>query len=430
MKKYLYVLIFGAVMVSLFCLNSNAFALGGGGFRNEAALDAEANGMADVFVAQADSPSAVHYNPAGMTQLEGSYVRIGGTIEAPRNSYTSTAGMESQMQKQLFYIPNMYLVNDVKSENWKVGLSLTSPYGLATDWADDSFSAYQATESNLEFYQINPSLAYKVNDVLSIGGGIDYMMSYISKHKRLVPALGGGEFRLKGDDTAWGYNLGVLYKPSERHSFGTSYRSKIEMLYEGTARLTGLNAVAQGLYSFTSSEYTTAIKSKLVLPKSLAAGYAFRPDEKWTFEVDLEWTDWSSVQEDFVTYPNESNTTRLGLLNSGNPAAKDWHSSLGYGIGAQYRYNDKTTLRGGYNFLETPIPSANFETALPDSDKHCFTFGLGYKLSDSLTVDASYFGVVLVDRNVTNDVASATSNLDGEYEGYVNIVSVGFTYKY
>ncbi|MFH1853928.1 MAG: OmpP1/FadL family transporter [Candidatus Omnitrophota bacterium] len=425
-----------AVVVPLFFLlsalvSTSVFALGGGGFKNEAALDAEANGMADVFVAQADSPSAVHFNPAGLTQLEGNYVRIGGTVEVPRNSYTSTAGVETHMQKQLFYIPNMYLVNDIKSKDWKLGLSLTSPYGLGTDWTDDSFSAYQATESNLEFYQINPSIAYKVNDVFSVGFGIDYMMSYISKHKRLVPALGGGEFRLKGDDDAWGYNIGVLYKPSERHSFGASYRSEIEMEYEGTARLTGLNATAQALYSFTSSEYSTAIKSKLVLPKSLAAGYAFSPNEKWTFEVDLEWTDWSSVQEDFVTYPNESSTSpHLGLLNSGNPASKDWHSSLGYGIGTQYRCTDKATLRGGYNFIETPIPSANFDTALPDSNKHCFTFGMGYKLSDSLTVDTSYFGVVLADRNVTNDVASSTSDLDGEYKGYINIVSVGFTYRY
>ena len=80
--------------------------------------------------------------------------------------------------------------------------------------------------------------------------------------------------------------------------------------------------------------------------------------------------------------------------------------------------------------METPVPSATFETALPDSDKHCFTFGLGYEVNDSLTIDTSYFGVLLLDRDVTNDVRTAAPDIDGRYEGYANIISVGFTYKY
>lgn len=415
---------------ALFIVPNDAFAVGGGGFRNEPAVDAEANGMADCFVAQADSPSAVHFNPAGLTQLEGNYVRVGSTLQGPRNSHTSTSGVESYMQKQLFFIPNVYLVNDLGLDNWKFGLSVTSPYGLATDWADDSFSAYQATESNLEVYQINPSVAYKVNDALSIGAGIDYVISDISKHKRLLAALGGGELQLKGDDEAWGYNVGILYKPSERHSIGASYRSEVELTYKGTVSLSDLSAAAQFLYSFTGPEYSTAMKSKLTLPRSLAVGYAFRPDDKWTLEVDVEWTDWTSVQEDFVTYPDESNATRLSLLNSGNPSSKDWNGSLAYGIGTKYKFNDKLTLRGGYLFIETPIPSANFETALPDCDRHGITLGAGYRLMENLSIDLAYFGVFMVERNVTNDVASSSSNLDGEYDGYVNIVSVGFTYKY
>jgi long-chain fatty acid transport protein len=428
-QRYL-VIILLSFLCSLFIYQNDAFSIGGGGFRNEASVDAEASGMADCFVAQADSPSAVHFNPAGLVQLDGDYLRVGNTVLAPRNSYTSTTGNESYMQMQTFFIPSMYLVNDIGLENWKFGLSVTSPYGLGTDWADDSFSRRQATESCLEYYQINPTLAYKVNDSLSVGVGVDYMISYISKHKRIAAALGGGDFHLKGDDDGWGYNVGLLLKPWDRHSFGMSYRSKIDLTYEGFASLNALNAAAQALYSFTSSEYSTPIESKLTLPRSLAVGYAFKPNEKWTFEVDCEWTDWTSLQEDFVKYTEEGNTNRLAALNDGNPAAKDWHASLAYGIGAQYRTNDKLTLRGGYLFIETPIPSANFETALPGSDRHGITLGVGYKLNDSLSIDASYFGVLFVDREVTNDVRTSDPDIDGEYEGYINLVSVGFTYKY
>jgi len=424
-------LVFTVTLLTLLLVfSSELYAVGGGGFRNEAALDAEANGMADCFVAQADSPSAVHFNPAGLTQLEGSYVRIGNTVQAPRNFHTNTSGNESSMQMQTFDIPSLYLANDFGLERWRFGLSATSPYGLGTDWADDSFSSVQATESNTEFFQLNPSVAYKVNDALSIGVGVDYMTSHVSKHKRILPALGGGDFQLKGNDDGWGYNVGVLYKHSEKHSLGVSYRSEIELIYEGTVSLNDLNATANFLYAVPIPTYSTAMESKLILPSSLAVGYAFRPNEKWTFEVDVEWTDWASVEQELILYPEESNASRLSLLNDGNPVSKDWHDSMAYGIGAQYRANDKLTLRGGYLFIETPIPSANFETALPDCDRHGITLGAGYKLREDLTVDLAYFGVLMVDRDVTNDVASANADLDGEYSGYVNIISVGFTYKY
>ncbi|MBU4589741.1 MAG: OmpP1/FadL family transporter [Candidatus Omnitrophica bacterium] len=423
MKRYL-TIISG---ILLLC-TANAFALGGGGFRNEAALDAEANGMAGCFVAQADSPAAVHYNPAGMVQMEGNYVRVGNTTQAPRNSHTSTAGNESYMQMQTFHIPSIYVVNDIGFEDWKFGLSVTSPYGLGTDWADDSFSRYQATETSLEFYQINPAIAYKVNDVLSVGVGADYMKSYISKHKRINDTGGVGDFHLKGDDDAWGYNVGLLYRPSEQHSFGVSYRSEIEMTYKGHASLSNLS---QGIYSAVFPDvYVTGLESDLTVPQSVALGYAYRPDDKWTIEVDIDWTDWTSIQEDYVKWTDETNATRLSILNGGNPAPKDWHASLAYGIGAQYKANEKWTLRGGYLFIETPIPSANFETALPDTDRHGITLGAGYKLREDFTIDVAYFGVLMVERDVTNDVASASSNLDGEYKGYVNVFSVGLTYKY
>lgn len=431
MKRGSYSLVLLVISFVLLGLSSDVFALGGGGFRNEAALDAEANGKAAAFVTQADSPSAVHFNPAGLVQLEGNHVRMGYTCEAPRNSQTNTSGVETNMQKDTFYIPNFYFVSDMGLKDLRFGLSATSPYGLGTDWADDSFSRYQATESNLEFYQLNPTVAYRVNDVLSLGLGIDYMSSDISKHKRMAAVLGEGDFHLKGDDDAWGYNIGVLIRPSEKHSIGLSYRSEIELMYEGKASITNLSTYAQTTYSFSGPSYSTDIKSKLTLPKTLAVGYAFKPNEKLTVEVDCEWTGWSSVQEDFVTYPNESNTSRLGLLNSGNPASKDWNDSLAYGIGAEYEATDKLELRCGYLFYQTPIPAANFDTALPDSDRHAGTLGFGYELSDSLTLDVSYFGVVYVDRDVTNDVAIANGgDLDGKYKGYMNIVSVGFTYKY
>ena len=162
MSKYLPI-----IVAILFIYIGEVFALGGGGFRNEAALDAEAIGKGQAFVAQADSPSAVHFNPAGLIQLNDNYIRVGYAYEGPRNSHTDTAGNESSMQMHSFLIPYLYYVGDFGLERWRFGLGVNSPYGLGTDWADDSFSRLVSTESNVKMYNINPSIAYKVNDCLS-----------------------------------------------------------------------------------------------------------------------------------------------------------------------------------------------------------------------------------------------------------------------
>lgn len=148
MKKYLYLgLIFVVMSLVLLCLSHDVFALGSGGFRNEV-VDAEASGKGYCFTAQADGPSAVHYNPAGMTQLDGQQVSLGYTLEAPRNECeSSAAGNTVQMQRQLFFVPNFFYVTGLPWEGFNFGLAAVSPYGLSTDWADDSFSRKNMTTS-------------------------------------------------------------------------------------------------------------------------------------------------------------------------------------------------------------------------------------------------------------------------------------------
>jgi long-chain fatty acid transport protein len=408
------------------------------GFKNDALLDTEATGMATMFVAQADSPSAVQFNPAGMVQLKEDQVRVGYTSAIPRNFRTDTNGDTSNAQVDNFLVPSLYFVNSLGSENWKLGLGVTSPYGLGTDWADDSFARFQTTESRVDVLQINPAAAYKFNDVVSVGFGIDYVMSEAHSHKRIADGdAGGGSsgnggfgvFHLKGDDDAWGYNLGLLVKPSEKHSIGVSYRSKIDLTYQGKISMSNLSS---GIYAalFAGDNYETGMESRLSLPQTISLGYAFKPNNKWTFEADAIWTDWSCVQEDFVKYTEEGDPNILALLNDGNPLSKDWNATMSYGIAAKYQATDKWVLRCGYLYAGTPVPAANFEPSMIDMEMHCVSVGAGYALKKDITIDAAYFGGFYKDRYITNDIAQLTSNLDGTYESYVNVVSLSFTYKY
>lgn len=421
------------IMVIASC--GNVFALGGGGFRNEV-VDAEAAGKGYSFVAQADNPSAVHYNPAGMMQLEGQQVSLGYTVEGPRNECdTSQTGDTVQMQKDIFFIPNFFFVTELPWENFRFGLGATSPYGLSTDWAGDSFSSMVSEESNLKMFNINPSIAYKVNDYLSVGVGLDYFISDISKYKRTTAALGGGNFHLKVDDEGWGYNAGLLIKPFEGHRIGVSYRSEIDLEYEGTANLDNLIGAYNAI--FGGSTYSTKLQSDGTIPRSVAVGYAYQPNDRLTIEADVEWTDWACVEEEYLHYPDEEAATdamkgnRLAVLNDGNPVSRDWNDVFSYGIGLDYKWTEATDLRCGFFYVEKTIPSANLDTALPDSNKHGITLGLGHQWLKDVKFDMAYTFIKLRDRDITNDVGLNTgSNIDGTYKGHINIVAVEFTYKY
>ena len=437
MNKKISVFILGLFIVSaVYC--DNALAVGAGGFKNEV-VSAKAMGRGAAGAAQIDDPAAVYYNPAAMSYLEGNAVTIGYTLEMPRTTGKPTSGGDVDMESQNFLVPNFYLVDNFGLEKFTFGLGYTVPFGLGTDWPDDSYSRYVATESDVAVQNINPSVAFKVNDSLSVGLGINYMISDVNKYRKFnvtatntslgFPATeSDGDFYLKGDDEGWGYNLGVLYNFADSHRLAVAYRSEVDFSQKGTLSLNGLGAGATAATFGTS--YDTSIKADMTLPEVITLGYAWDINDEFTVEADLEWTGWSSIVQDWVEWEQETDATRLAILNAGNPASKDWDDVLSFGIGLNYKYSDKIDLRCGYIFEENPIPEANFDTALPDADRHGITLGFGYKFN-SMVMDVAYMALFFEDRDVANDVGSTSNaSIDGSYEQFVNIFAFGFTYEY
>ncbi len=420
----------------LLMTGGQGFAAGAGAYRVEV-TDAMAVSIAGAFVGLANSPAAVFYNPAGMTQMKQSEASLGVALIQPKESAKPTNGDKTKMQRDTFLIPTTAVVMPV-TQNISLGFGATSFWGLSTGWSQDSFARYVATSTTLKNEDYVAALAYRLNDSFSMGLGLIIDQSSVQKEKKITQAgvVPDANFKLQGDNTAAGFQVSGLYKINERHQVGVQYSSDIRRKYHGKIHLDDLNnAVLSAVYgfnpNFTSSSYETDVVSKATLPQSVDIGYCYRPVEKWTFSVDFMWMDWGSIKEEELAYPNETDPARLTFLNLGNPANRDWHSTLSLGLGTEYAMSDRLRLRGGYYFHQSPVPQDTWDPSLPDADSHSLATGFGYDITRSLTLDMAYSAMFYNTRSVSNGVGDASGGpIDGKYRQRIYLVLATMTYKF
>ncbi|MCK5180837.1 MAG: outer membrane protein transport protein, partial [Candidatus Omnitrophica bacterium] len=334
---------------------------------------------------------------------------------------------------QNFPVPHLYLVSDFGLDNFVFGLGGTSSWGLGTSWAEDSFSRYVATDSDVKNMDTMVTAAFKVNDQWSFGLSGDYDYSVANKSKKLIQ-LGGadGDFNLKADASGWGYRLATLFKLNERHQFGLMYRSSIQEKYRGKLFLHELNDSGSNyLAIFGGPDYETNIAVESELPQSAIIGYSYRPNDKWTLNFDAEWMDWSSIEQEWIEYTEVLTENQSAVLNGGNPVSRDWKDVWSACLGFEYGWSEALKLRGGYYYHTTPIPEENWESNLPDSDSHGLTTGFGYDITKNTVIDMAYSALLYESRTVDNAVgAGSGASLDGEYEQIMHMGLVTFSYTF
>jgi len=402
--------------------------------------DAEAMGTGGAFTARADNPSAIFYNPAGITQLEGINAKLGTTLVTVKSTYEKPGGGEKSSNKDRVDTPMYFYLTGKINEKFSAGFGFYQPYGLASDWQSNWPGRHIVTYAMLRTFFFNPVLAWKPTDKLSIGFGVigaysDINLNSRLSYRKITEASGSvlpeglldgveGHSRLRGEGWGAGVNAGVLYKVNDKVKVGLSYRSPVRVRYFGRAEFRKSDSLIHPLVAVINSvNYNSDVKAKITMPPQLLAGISFSPDDKLTFEFDIDWRGWS--QFDTVRIRFEDKRVNGVSLNS------NWKDTITYRAGVDYKVDDNLSLRAGYAYDPSCIRNNRLDPLVPDSDKHAITLGLGYKW-EKWTFDISNMALFFEAASTHNAKVGFNNmfDFDAKYRTFANLTSLSLSYQF
>jgi long-chain fatty acid transport protein len=429
-----------AATFALCCtLPASSFALG---FRIPD-QDARATARGNAFAATADNPSAIYYNPAGITYLYPSSItepatlsldkdgkskvavepERGGMLDGLRNRaglYAITletrvdplaAGQDSfDIKRTVQYLPTAFYTYKLKDAPIVFGLGSYAPYGFGLEYPEDSPIRNLSISGGIQYLSINPVVAWQVSETFSIAAGATFNYARADLKRGIRAAH--DRFQFAGDGWGTGWNAGLMWRPHEMHSFGVMYRSQTDVNFEGSVN-THFNSFSAGPVTVAGVDSSEPGSAGIKFPQHVVFGYSFRPTPKWNFEVNVDWTDWDNL-----------NSVYLRKESGDVPLVFNWEASIIYGFGVSYSFDNGLVGSLGYVYSENSVPNESFSPAVPDSNRHIFSAGIGGKWG-RWDVDLAYQYAHGPERDIRQGTAA-----DGSYtfDAHAISLSVGYTF--
>ncbi|MDX1302317.1 outer membrane protein transport protein [Photobacterium sp.] len=376
--------------------------------------------------AMADNAGVQFRNPAMMTYLEGTQLSIGAIyvdpnidVEGKVNGVKSTEATDIAGSA---VIPNFYLSHQLNNQ-WVVGLALATNYGMETKLDGDYQATQFGNQAMVKSVEINPNVAYKINDQFSIGGGVRYVIgeghfgaagSSLTEQAGLIPA--GTDIKyMEGDDTSWGWQLGTAWQINEYNRIGVNYRSAVDLTLDGEA--SGL------LYG----NKTLPGSMDLTLPATAEISSFHQLTDKVAVHASFNWTDWSSFEKLEANIPAFS--SKPDLIKEEN-----WEDNYRLAVGTTYQYTDTLALRSGVAYDTSAVSEKHRTQTIPETDRLWLSLGAGYTWSENLTLDAGLAYIFAKDAAMNEQLKDANGNVlstfEGETTGDIWLVGVQASYRF
>ena len=393
-----------------------------------ALIEQSGSGMGNAFAggsAIAEDASTVYFNPAGMTYIEGTQLVGALHLIKPSAEFNNNGslpgggrplGGSSGDAGDLAFVPNIYFKTDLNG-SIKLGIGINAPFGLKTEYDNGWIGRFQALKSDVKTVNINPVIAFKLNDQLSLGFGVSAMWAQATLTRALNLGAAESDVHIKGEDWGYGYNLGAIYQATPDTRFGLAYRSKVDQHLEGESKspFIRLNALPNRT---PNADVTAAI----TLPENFSISAISRLNDTWDVMGDVTWTRWSRFKELKIIRANGS---VLALT------PENWDDTMRYSVGVNYHYSDAIKLRAGLAYDEEAI-SDQFRTArIPGNDRKWLSLGAGWKVTPNSNIDVGYSHLFISSAKI-DDIQTARGNgrLTGNYDASVDILSMQYTHNF
>ncbi len=387
---------------------------------------ARGNALGGGLVGRADDPSANAYNPAGITQVPGTGFMVGFTAINPEASVEMN-GVTEEAKSKFWTPPHLYATQQLNDTFW-LGFGVYSRFGLCIEYDDDWAGRYNVYEASIQSVSLNPNLAVKLTDWLSIAAGPEIMWLDFSQKKKALfshPLLGDHDVDAKLEGQNWGYGAvaGIHAIPADWLRLGFTYRSQVTQEVEGEVDFTKPAAIDNPATAAYFGD--TDAKGKITLPDSFTFGVALYPTEKLSLEFDAVYTRWSSYDELKIEYDDD-----IAPGVSETVSKKDWKNVWRYQVSAEYAAFDWLDLRASYVYDQTPDPDGHADFMVPANDRHLFGVGTGFHVTENLDVDLGYTYLHIVERDIDARPADGIPHDATFKDGYAHMYALTVGYRF
>ena len=393
--------------------------------------------LAGGMVGRADDPSALAYNAAGITQLPGTRIMGGFAAIAPMGTISAEmadgSSRTTTTKPNVWPAPHAYITHQLNDRFW-LGLGMFSRFGLGNEFSDDWIGRYNLTSVNFQTFSLVPTVAMKVNDVLSLSAGVEVMYANFAMTQQIPSMQFVGFFPAKGPDSkltlngsGWGagLHLGAHFRMTDELSLGFSYKSPVTLNINGEVDFSRHQSNLLAEKGEVPHTVDTGAHSTVHLPDSFAVGLAYKPLDNLSFEVGTVFTRWSSYDSLNIYFDSDYQS-----LNQ-----KGWRDGWNFNASVEYAPLDWLALRAGI-WYETPVTNeSHADFMIPSYGRTGVGLGAGFTW-ENWTLDLAYAHLWVYDMDYgTTDaggIRSAVSNIKGgnSRDTVANIysVTVGYTF--
>lgn len=392
-----------------------------------------ASGAGTAYAGRASSAldaSTIYGNPAGLSKLKRTEVSGGLAIVKAKDdisqAHSTAQGSNKGDSVPLAAVPFGYFSTPI-NEDFTFGLGIYVPYGIINDYENGFMGSSHGSYSKVQVITVQPTIAWKINDKVSVGFGptfnrIDGQLKNTLATNGLLGSNGDTKINIKGDDTAIGYNVGVMVDLTDDTTWGLTYHSKVKYHLGGNTEVKNAPG-ALGL----NGKYDA--KLDITLPESVDTSITHKFDDKWTGYLGAVWTRWSRLEKIEV---RNSGVPALGQALGFNTIGEDlnWRDTWSFSVGTSYQATPEWVLRTGFAYEPSPTSNEDRNVRIPVGDRKVFTVGAGWSPNQDLTVDVAYAYLWETTAGVNQEGSALQPAYSAKYDNSAHGLTAQVTYRF